>query len=95
MIEWKFKWIWCQQCEVATIRCPKCLNNCCNGGYGPSQGTIHDKFVKHDSKCHVCPLAYQYQQDAKQVDVEWNDVLKASEQTSLKFLNDEPHLYDN
>ena len=38
-------------CEAAFIRCPKCGNNTCNGGYGQIDGV----------KCDVCPLAYQYQ----------------------------------
>jgi hypothetical protein len=33
------------------VICPKCGNNCCNGGYGKVDGKT----------CDVCPLAYQYQ----------------------------------
>jgi len=47
----KFKWGYCGCCEVCFIYCPKCGNNCCNGGYGKVDGV----------DCDVCSLAYQYQ----------------------------------
>ena len=27
---------WCEQCECWMFICPKCSNNCCNGGFGDS-----------------------------------------------------------
>lgn len=47
----KFTWKWCDTCDVAAVICPKCGNNCCNGGYG-KQGS---------GDCDVCELAYQFQ----------------------------------
>jgi hypothetical protein len=47
----KFEREWCEQCESFFIRCPKCGNNCCNGGHGEVDG----------QPCDVCALAYQYQ----------------------------------
>ncbi len=49
--EMKFKWGFCPDCNVTFVFCPKCGNNCCNGGYGEVEG----------EPCDVCPLAYQYQ----------------------------------
>jgi len=34
----KLTWDWCEMCEKAFIRCPKCGNNSCNGGYGEIDG---------------------------------------------------------
>ncbi len=70
--EWKFEWSWCEHCDSAIILCPKCGNNTCNGGYGPAEGTIHDKDwdIDAQTKCPVCPLAYQYMELAYQVEVE-------------------------
>lgn len=45
-----FKMYWCDLCRCHFVRCPKCGNNSCNGGYGL------------DGKCDICPLAYQYQE---------------------------------
>lgn len=55
----KFKWKWCPLCETAYVECPKCGNNCCNGGYGQIDG----------EPCDVCELAYQYQDLAWQCGV--------------------------
>jgi hypothetical protein len=51
MKEMKFTWELCEQCGPF-VRCPKCGNNCCNGGYGKVDG----------KECDVCPLSYQYQE---------------------------------
>ncbi len=48
--DWEFKVSYCETCEVDTIVCPKCGNNCCNGSYGVIDGEW----------CDVCPLAHQY-----------------------------------
>lgn len=42
---------WCKMCGHHIV-CPKCGNNCCNGGYG----TVNDE------PCDICSLAYQYQE---------------------------------
>jgi len=46
-----FRWEYCEACEVWAIICPKCGNNCCNGGYGEVGG----------EECDVCPIAYEVQ----------------------------------
>jgi len=48
----KFIWKWCDLCECMMVICPKCGNNCCNGGYG--------KDIMGE-ECDVCELAYQFQ----------------------------------
>lgn len=51
---------WCDACETYMLICPKCGNNCCNGGYGQ----VFD--VKVESKdCDMCPHIYALQY--------WND----------------------
>lgn len=45
-----FEWKWCELCGHATVICPECGNNCCNGGYG----TVDGKY------CKVCPEAYKH-----------------------------------
>lgn len=52
MSEMMFHWEWCGECDFAFIRCPKCGNNCCCGGYGQIEG----------KECDVCSLSYQYQE---------------------------------
>lgn len=49
--EYKFLWSYCDHCFRAYIICPKCGNNCCNGGRGEIDGV----------ECDVCPLAYEFQ----------------------------------
>jgi CRISPR/Cas system-associated protein Cas10 (large subunit of type III CRISPR-Cas system) len=65
-----FEWELCVHCGVYMIRCPKCKNNCCNGGYGEID----------EITCDVCSLAYQYQSIAYEHDLEpqltEQDVLK-------------------
>ena len=62
MAEMKFEVKYCEQCQADMIICPKCGNNCCNGGYG-----VMDEYGKalpwngEGEPCDVCPLAYQYQ----------------------------------
>ena len=51
MDEFQFKIEHCEQCETYMVICPKCGNNCCNGGYGKVDGKT----------CDICTLAYQYQ----------------------------------
>lgn len=41
---------WCETCGATYVRCPKCGNNSCNGGYGED---------KDGNKCNVCPVAYE------------------------------------
>ncbi len=44
-----------EECSICgwTVICPKCGNNCCNGGYGEIDGET----------CDVCPDAYAYQKE--------------------------------
>jgi uncharacterized protein (DUF983 family) len=51
MAELKFTRQWCELCERWTVICPKCGNNCCNGGHGEVAG----------EPCDVCGLAHQHQ----------------------------------
>lgn len=51
------QWFVCELCGPA-VRCGKCGNNCCNGGYG----TLPD-----GSSCDECPSAYEKQ------NLEWKD----------------------
>jgi hypothetical protein len=46
------KWDYCNVCEGSMVRCGKCGNNCCNGGYG----TLPD-----GTTCDACPSAYEMQ----------------------------------
>ena len=46
-----FTVIFCSLCERDTVICPKCGNNCCNGGHGEVDGV----------ECDLCPDAYEYQ----------------------------------
>jgi hypothetical protein len=46
-----FQWKWCNQCRCAAFICPKCGNNCCNGGSG-------------DNCPDNCQEAYDYQEQA-------------------------------
>lgn len=48
----KFEWVWCRHCERPAIICPKCGNNCCNGGTGVVDG-------KHCG----CEEAYKFQHE--------------------------------
>jgi len=60
--EMEFKIDWCNGCGGTMVRCPKCDNNCCNGGYGRMDE--NGKTVAWNEEgvpCDVCPLAYQYQ----------------------------------
>jgi hypothetical protein len=50
MPDMKFEWGWCKLCQRPFVKCPKCGNNTCNGGYGKNC----------NGDCDVCPLAYQY-----------------------------------
>jgi len=45
-VGYKFEVCWCNDCTGIYIKCPRCGNNTCNGGYG------------EDGKCPVCPVAY-------------------------------------
>ena len=49
--ELQFSIGYCPLCRHDFVRCPRCGNNCCNGGHGEVDG----------KECDVCPLAYQYQ----------------------------------
>ncbi len=40
---------WCELCGGFFVRCPKCGNNTCNGGYGQD---------KDGNECKFCPIAY-------------------------------------
>lgn len=60
----KFTWDWCGLCEGMFVRCPKCGNNCCNGGFGrvTMTGLPTNKWGKGTKPCDVCNLAYMYQE---------------------------------
>lgn len=58
--KYRFKWSWCESCEVWTIVCPKCGNNCCNGGYGT---------LENGEDCDICSLAHSYEDLAYATDV--------------------------
>jgi hypothetical protein len=44
----EYKWAWCNICEVATVICPNCGNNCCNR-------------TSPANCCDSCKGAYTYQ----------------------------------
>ena len=44
-------WFECPLCGLA-VRCGKCGNNCCNGGFGE---------LPDGSQCDACPSAYDKQ----------------------------------
>jgi len=54
--KYNFQWEWCYTCDCWFIRCPKCGNNSCNGGYGNIDG----------EECDICSLAYSYQKLANE-----------------------------
>lgn len=56
----EFTWGWCALCESAFVRCPKCGNNGCNGGWGQVDGKL----------CNVCRLADQYSELARKAGLE-------------------------
>jgi hypothetical protein len=41
---------WCNTCNCEFVRCPRCGNNSCNGGFG------------EEGKCPVCEAAYALMQ---------------------------------
>jgi len=53
--KWYFEWDWCDFCEKPFVRCPKCGNNTCNGGYGTDI---------LGNECDVCRLAYDFEDKA-------------------------------
>jgi len=61
----KFTWDYCGLCKTMFVRCPKCGNNCCSGGFGEvtKKGLPLKKFSDSGKgvTCDVCSLAYQYQ----------------------------------
>lgn len=54
----EFKWKYCPTCNVMTVICWKCGNNCCNAGRGEVNG----------EKCNVCPSAYEYMKNNERPD---------------------------
>lgn len=50
--EFDHYWIECTMCGP-TVKCGKCGNNCCNGGYGT---------LPTGEECEACPSAYQKQE---------------------------------
>lgn len=62
--EMEFQVKWCEVCKAKMVICPKCGNNCCNGGYGKMDKdgkALPWKADDEEDACDVCPLAYQYQ----------------------------------
>lgn len=45
----KHTWAFCPSCKRWMIRCGKCGNNTCNGGYGT---------LPNGAECDLCPEAY-------------------------------------
>jgi len=68
----KFTWEFCEMCGAYFIRCPKCGNNCCNGGCGEINGV----------QCDVCELCYQFQELSYQNNLE----PKITEEDAKKIL---------
>jgi hypothetical protein len=65
----KFTWEYCGDCEAMFVRCPKCGNNCCNGGFGTvtkDKGLPTDRWDNTTKDCDVCNLAYEYQRLARE-----------------------------
>lgn len=60
----KFTWDYCDSCKAMFVICPKCGNNCCNGGFGRTtkDGRPTKKWDKTTKDCDVCNLAYQFQE---------------------------------
>ena len=63
--EMEFKIEWCSGCQCFYVRCPKCGNNSCNGGYGKMDMDgnplpWNDRGTE-SQPCDICPLAYQHQ----------------------------------
>ena len=46
-----FKIKYCELCESIYVECPKCGNNCCNGGSGEVDG----------EQCDFCKWSYEFQ----------------------------------
>lgn len=46
-----YKFEWCSLCRVYFLRCPKCGNNSCNGGWGSIDGG--------QGNCDECPKCYE------------------------------------
>ncbi|MFA7218970.1 MAG: hypothetical protein WC119_00395 [Synergistaceae bacterium] len=49
LIGGKFEICWCETCKSYYVKCPRCGNNCCNGGYGDN------------GHCDFCKYAYEFQ----------------------------------
>lgn len=61
----KFTWDYCSLCDDMFVRCPKCGNNCCSGGFGRTtkDGLPTDLWDEETTiPCDVCNLAYMYQE---------------------------------
>ena len=61
----KFTWDYCELCDNMFVRCPKCGNNCCNGGFGKvtkNKELPTNKWDSTTTDCNVCNLAYMYQE---------------------------------
>ena len=58
-------WDYCGQCHDTFVRCGKCGNNCCNGGYGDIDGV----------ECDACESAYAKQE--RETPPEFSDAYKS------------------
>jgi len=54
----KIKIEYCGTCKSWFVRCPRCGNNSCNGGYG------------EDGKCPICPDIYELQKQFGRRDID-------------------------
>ena len=76
--KFNFQWEWCSDCDAWFIRCPKCGNNCCNGGWGNVDG----------EDCDVCSLSYSYQSLAEETNKQPQYVPSDKEQAKRIFIVD-------
>lgn len=49
----------------AHVKCAKCGNNCCNGGYGILNAVPNTPRGSTGEECDACPSAYELQDDWK------------------------------
>lgn len=71
-----FKWDYCPVCNTMTVICPKCGNNCCNGGIGTVDG----------EECDVCELAYNHMKHSEKPSKPDNWLVKRIK-NEIEFIN--------
>ena len=50
-----YQWVWCDVCEAATVICPQCGNNECNGHWGCDECKIISDWVEEQYKLKLAP----------------------------------------